>query len=179
MNAFICHVPFHYYLFKSTHKHLEESCFIIPPLSDKVMTAEYGSGMSAKGQYEYLFDFLRRKKVKVIDYGERTAKHLGNYLNQNARNVIVSHWFNGIYYLENVRIIGLTFSLASLATNERKRHHIENNFILDMLLTYGPNSANKYKDQGLRALPVGNPIFDDWFNNDLSEDDIKPIEKKA
>ena len=178
MNVFICHVPFHYYLFKSTYKHLKNSCFIIPPFSDNTMTAEYGSGMNAKGKYEYVLDFLRRKQVEVVDYGERSGNNLGNFLNQNTRNVIITHWFDGIYSLKNVRIIGFLYSLTVLQAKQRALYGIENNFLSDIILTYGTDSAGRYNNEGLKAQPVGNPTFDEWFSNAINKDDIKLIKKR-
>ena len=113
MNIFICHLPFQYYTFKSIYEHLEDSYFIIPPFEDKVTTPEFGGGMSKNGLYEYIEDFLRRKKVEIVNYGERKPEHLARFINENADNVLASHWFDGVYLLNNVRIIRIMYGLAN------------------------------------------------------------------
>ena len=58
MNAFICMVPLHYYLFRSIYEALENSVFLIPPQTDKSI-GEYGGGMSSRGLYEYMYSFFK------------------------------------------------------------------------------------------------------------------------
>ena len=177
MNIFICQVPFHYYSFKNVYKHLENSYFIIPPLHDRVLTNEYGGGMSGNGVFKYVEDFLQRKGIEVIDYGDRTQDNLAEYLNKNASNVIVSHWFDGIYLLNNVRIVRLMYGLGNKKSVEGDYVKC---FIMDLILTYGPSSVSRFgfDKQGLVAQPVGNPIFDDWFNDEVNEDEVKFVKKR-
>lgn len=175
MNYFIAHVPFQYFTFKSIYEQLQDSYFIIPPFSDTQMTFEYGSGMSAKGLYEYLYDFLRKNKVRVADYGERNIGEFIDFLNKNAKNVITSHTFTGIHLLHNVRIIRLMYGLVN---KDSSTYCLLYNFLMDLVLTYGPNSEYRFKENGIMAMPIGNPIFDDWFNKDISEYESRYIERR-
>jgi len=178
MNFLICHIPFHYYLFKSIYENLENTYFVIPPFYDSVMTTEWGGGMSAKGKYEYISNFLKRKNIECIDYGKRNSTNLSNFLNKYAENVIISQWFDGVFLLDNARLIGLMYSLAGVANSDRMSQSIRENFLPDVLLTYGPNSAQRLTEKGLKAQPVGNPLFDDFFRNSLSNEDVKAIKTR-
>jgi len=79
MNIFLCLTPFHYFVFKSIYKQLNKSYFAIPPLQNNLLTDEFGGGLSKKGQYNYIEDFLNRKNVEIIDYGEKTAEKLAEF----------------------------------------------------------------------------------------------------
>jgi len=175
MNIFLCLVPFHYFAFKSIYENLKKSYFAIPPLQDTILTDEFGGGMSKKGQYNYIEDFLNRKNVEIIDYGEKTAEKLAEFLDANCDNVIAPHWFEGINHIHNTRIIRMMYGLAN---KESSTYSIVNNFLMDLILTYGDNSAERFLTMGLQAEPVGNPIFDDWFNDSINVDDLECLKRK-
>lgn len=171
-NYFVCHVPFQYYAFRSAYKQLENSCFIIPPFSDKKLSPQYGGGMSANGQYEYLYDFLQEKDVAVADYGEMSVKNFSDFLNKNAKSVITAHTFDCINYLKGMRIIRFMYGLAN---KESSTFRLDYNFLMDAVLTYGENTAEAFKINGIPAAPVGNMLFDDWFNDHIDEDSLSYI----
>jgi CDP-glycerol glycerophosphotransferase (TagB/SpsB family) len=175
MNIFLCLVPFNYFVYKSLYKNLEKSYFAIPPLRDRLLTDEFGGGLSKKGQYNYIEGFLKRKNVEIIDYGEKTAEKLAEFLDANCDNVIAPHWFAGINHIHNTRIIRMMYGLAN---KESSTYSIENNFLMDLILTYGDNSAERFLTMGLQAEPVGNPIFDDWFTDNIDGDDLESIKRK-
>ena len=175
MNIFLCFIPFHYFVFKSIYKKLNKSYFAIPPLQDKLLTDEFGGGLSKKGQYDYIEDFLNKKNVEVVDYGEKTAKNLTEFLNANCDNVIVPHWFEGINYTHNSRIVRMMYGLAN---KESSTYSIENNYLMDLVLTYGDNSAKRFLSMGLQAEAIGNPIFDGWFSDSIDIDDLEWLERK-
>jgi len=154
---------------------LKESYFAIPPLQDRLLTDEFGGGLSKKGQYNYIEGFLKRKNVEIIDYGEKTAEKLAEFLDANCDNVIAPHWFAGINHIHNTRIIRMMYGLAN---KKSSTYSIANNFLMDLILTYGDNSAERFFTMGLQAEPVGNPIFDDWFSDNIDGDDLESIKRK-
>lgn len=175
MNIFLCLVPFHYFVFKSIYKKLKKSYFAIPPLQDRPLTDEFGGGMSKKGQYNYIEGFLKKKNTEIIDYGEKTSEKLAEFLDANCDNVIAPHWFEGINHIHNTRVIRMMYGLAN---KESSTYSLENNFLMDLILTYGDNSAERFLTMGLQAEPLGNPIFDDWFNGSIDGDDLESIKRK-
>jgi len=175
MNIFLCHVPFHYFVLKSIYKHLNKSYFAIPPLQDKLLTDEFGGGLSKKGQCDYLKDFLNKKNVEVINYGERTPEKFAEFLDANCDNVITPHWFSGINHIHNTRIVRMMYGLAN---KESSTYSIVNNLLMDLVLTFGDNSVKRFLTMGLQAEAVGNPIFDDWFNDSIDLDNLECLKRR-
>jgi len=68
--------------------------------------------------------------------------------------------------------------MYGLANKESSTYSIRNNYLMDLILTYGNNSAKRFLTMGLQAEPVGNPIFDDWFNDSIGVDDIEYLKRK-
>lgn len=174
MNAFICITPLHYYLFRSIYKNLTDSEFLIPPVGDKVLSKEYGGGMSAEGLYNLTKDFLKRQNVKISDYGEINSENVTNYLNHNVKNVICPHLFEGIFRLYNCRIIQVAYGIPSTA----RAFRYENIYLMDLIITYGPESAQRISEKGLNTIHVGNILFDDWFRSEINEEDINMLRRR-
>lgn len=175
MNIFLCLVPFHYFVFKSIYENLKTSYFAIPPLHDRILTDEFGGGLSERGQYDYIEGFLNRKKIAIIDYGEKTAEKLAKFVDANCKNVIIPHWFSGINLIRNSRIVRVIYGLAN---KESSTYSVRNNLLMDLVLTYGPSSANRFLDVGIPSQPIGNPIFDGWFNNEYESEDYEYIKTR-
>lgn len=181
MNVFVVQVPFFYYVFRSITENLDNSFFIIPPMEDKLMSDKYGSGMSGIGLYDYSYRFLKEKGVNIIDYGEVTRNNFITFINKHVRNVICTHHFIWRYYVENTRIFQIVFSLP---TNEVVGDYFDEqldydlNFMVDLVLTYGPESVDRFKERGLDAIAVGNPLFDYWYSDQIDELSLELIESK-
>ncbi len=182
-NAFVVHVPFHYYLFRSIYRNLEESAFIVPPMSDKPMSSEYGGGMSAKGLHRYMYEFLKDRSEPVVDYGKIIRDNFIKYISQNVRNIVCPHYFDGIYEVQDTRIFGMVYGLpnsiddALLSSVVTLLDYIPN-FIMDQTFTFGPESVDRFNKRGLQAVEVGNPLFDYWFSNQVDELNLELIKKK-
>ena len=174
MNAFICHVPLHYYLFASIYKNLENSVFLVPPMLDRTVSEEYGGGLSGKGQDIYIKDFLISKDVRVGDYGDVTKENFINYINDNIDTIICPHLFIGITEIFNKRIIKLVYGVPS-DTRSLKGEYI---YLMDLIVTFGKESAERISKKKIKAVPAGNPLFDDWHNDKVDEKQILYINNK-
>jgi len=176
MNIFICHVPFHYYLFKSIYTHLADSFFAIPPMYDKECIAGLGGGMSAEGIYGYVKTFLEDRHVKLIDYGAPNTTNFVKFLEDNARSVVVVGAFYGMEEMRGVRIVRMMYSMG-LNYTDKYREFFEYYFS-DLILTYGVCYADHLNRHGLNAIAVGNPLFDGWFNGKIDNTCIDAIERR-
>ncbi len=175
MNVFVGLVPLHYYLFRSIYGNLENSCFIIPPMQDKG-SSEYGGGMSGNGLYSLMAQFLKSKKVEVADYGDINIGNFIKYLSKNADNIICPHMFNGMFEVENTRIFKIVYGIPN--ENNRVQFNYAQNFIVDMIFTFGAESSNRFKESNLPAIEAGNPMFDNWFNGEINETDSMSISSR-
>lgn len=165
MNIFIVHVPIHYYLFRSIYKNLSDSYFIVPPMSDKQMSDKYGSGMSGKGLYNFLFQFLEDRGCNILDYGELKRNNFIKFLSSKVDNIICPHQFDGIYEIDDVRIFKMVYGIPNNMGIDQFSY--SQNFISDLIFTFGPETVGRFKQRHLNASAVGNPLFDFWFLDDF------------
>jgi len=132
-------------------------------------------GMTGHGKYEYVLEFLEANEVMVADYGEITIDNFINYINLNAKNLVVTHWFHRIHLLNEVRTILMMYTL----TNKNNCvYNIKYNYLMDLILTYGTEGSTWFNNNKLNAIPVGNPVFDPWFQDKLLSIDKNGIENK-
>lgn len=175
MNVFIVHVPFHYYLFRSIYKNLEDSAFIVPPMSDKPMYEKYGSGMSGSGLWNYMCSFLKSKRVNIADYGNIKTNNFIKFINESQFNLVCPHYFDGLYDVQEKRI----FKFAYAVPNEGSpQFDYKQNCLVDVVFTYGNESAKRFEKRDLKSVVVGNPLFDDWFNDRIDEVSLELIRGK-
>ena len=49
---------------------------------------------------------------------------------------------------------------------------------MDLIITYGPESAERISKKGINAVPVGNLLFNDWFRDEISEENVNIIKRR-
>ena len=175
MNAFVCMVPLHYYFFKSIYKSLEDSVFIIPPQTDKPI-AEYGGGMSSRGLYDYVYSFLKQKQANVVDYGPADVDNFVSFIRNNVQNIICPHNFTGIHLLDNLRNFKIVYGVPR---NIEAQFKYELNYLMDYIIAFGEEASDRYKSRGYdNTFYAGNPMFDDWFNDNIDEVLSEQIKKR-
>jgi len=187
MNIFVCHTPFHYYVYKSIYENMPNAYFIIPPMQDRPFSPEWGGGMSADAIYDYIWNFLSGKKARILEYERSNLKMFFETLKNNAKNLIMLYGLFGLYKmdeLDGIRLFQIPYTLGldgiALKNQDKdeKYSRFRVYFFSDMIFTYGTHQANQLIKYGLTAKPVGNPIFDDWFNNKLNITEINTVEKR-
>ncbi|MCX5815344.1 MAG: CDP-glycerol glycerophosphotransferase family protein [Proteobacteria bacterium] len=175
MNAFVCMVPLHYYVFRSIYESLEDSVFLIPPQTDKPIV-EYGGGMSSRGLYDYVYSFLKQKHVNVVDYGPADIDNFADFIKKNVRNIICPHMFTGVHLLDNVRIFKIVYGIPR---NIQAQFKYELNYLMDFIIAFGEEASERYKSRGYdNIFYAGNPMFDDWFNDNIDEVLLEQIETR-
>ncbi|MFA5197628.1 MAG: CDP-glycerol glycerophosphotransferase family protein [Patescibacteria group bacterium] len=174
MNAFICAVPLHYYFFKSIYNHLNDAIFVIPPVADSPFMKTLGGGLTGGAQFNYIYSFLASQNVKVADYGTVTAENFVRYINDNIKNVVCPHMFTGIERLKNKRIIKLVYGIPS----DTRSLRYEYLYLMDLILTFGQESVNRISTKKIPSVPIGNPLFDDWYNDKVDSKSCDLIKKR-
>ena len=155
---------------------MENAAFAIPPMSDKKVTAEYGGGMSSKGLYSFLKDFLSSKNANVAELEQPDLRSFVTYLNENAHTILCPHYFEGIYNVENARIFKVVYGIPN--NDGKDQFSFAQNFVVDSIFTFGEESVARFEKRNLPAVAVGNPLFDGWFGNEIDEDSLSLIKSK-
>jgi len=175
MNAFVVLVPFHYYLFRSIYRNLKDSVFIIPPMENKKMSDNYGSGMSGVGLYNYMASFLKNKQVNTIEYGEITKDNFIKYISENVNCIICPHYFDGIDEIQNTRVFKIVYGIPN---NDSDQFNYKSHFNVDLIFTSGPESSKRFRERKFTSLAVGNPLFDFWFSSQFDDVALETIRSK-
>jgi hypothetical protein len=159
--------PFQYYVYKDIYKHLDKSEFIIDlgAFYPKVQPEELVGN---------IVELLRKNKAayRILYYSDY---NFVGYLREffSKYKALVCVWERGCIRLNcnlNKIKINLTYGAGKELTQVRVHRKCH-----DLILAYG-NRDSKLFSMYTEAKVVGNPKFDDWFNNNLDKNFLEEIE---
>ncbi len=160
--AFIIYYPFQFYVYKNIYKHLlDRSIFIIDLYNfsehDDINTFGSIRDLLEKNNIEYRIikkeEYQIKTKIQEVFFGIDLA---------------VSVWEQGcvtlldnIDGLTHIKKVGLSYGVGKQLTMVRPSRAI-----YDLILPYG-KSEEKYYSLFAKTIPIGNPKFDDFYENNL------------
>lgn len=159
--GFFCWSPFHYYVYKNIYGNLPNAEFIV---GEK----RYIENVTYQQNVKSISNFLSQKKVfwRLYDKNMPYKKHRDFFLKYQA---VVSVWPLPAYYqgfldgILKIRVLyGNAKDLYNFGTWSAD---------FELILSYGEYSQ-KYLSIFTLSQIVGNPKFDDWFNNSLDTNTI-------
>ena len=132
--------------------------------------------MSSRGLYEYMYSFLKQKQVNVIDYGPADIDNFVGFIRNNVRNILCPHIFAGIHLLDNIRIFKIVYGIPR---NIEAQFKHEFNYLIDYIIAFGEEASDRYKSRGYdNIFYAGNPMFDDWFNDNIDKVLLEQINRR-
>jgi CDP-glycerol glycerophosphotransferase (TagB/SpsB family) len=167
--GFIICYPFQFYVYKNIYKYLNNSEFIID-------LGIFFPKQQPSRLVEDVVSFLRAKNVnyRILYYHDYYYnKYLEDFFSKY--NTLVSLWERGcINFACNLdkKKVNLTYGAGKELTQVRVSRRI-----YDLILTFGKRDYKLFSTY-TKAEIVGNPKFDDWFNNDLDLIFLDELEKQ-
>lgn len=164
--AFIMYYPFHWYVYKNVYKHLKERSEFVIDLcmfdeKDGIKTLESMVALLEKNKVSY--KILRRE-----DY------HFPSYLEEffSQYKVMVSVWEWGSVALQQtfkILKVNTTYGVGKELTMVRPSRGL-----YDLILSYGERDGKLFS-LSTTTVPIGNPKFDDFYQNNLDKDLLSKI----
>jgi CDP-glycerol glycerophosphotransferase (TagB/SpsB family) len=167
--GFIICYPFQFYVYKNIYKHIANSEFIV----------DLGVFFPSKQPSELADEIISLLKAKNAKY---RILYYSDYYYYSYResffskyDTLVSLWERGcINFACNIekKKVNLTYGAGKELTQVRPSRRI-----YDLILTFGQRDHKLFSIY-TKAEIVGNPKFDDWFNDDLDGKFIEEMRKK-
>lgn len=168
--GFVCYVPLQYFVYKNIYKHLRNAEFII---GDRYDLSSFGQ---KSNQIERLVSFFQKKNVywryfDATQEKEKQAQFFSKYL------LLISTWYRGILkekYNADKRFVRVMYGQAKDLWNFGPW-----SAYFDLILTTGTYSQ-KYLSLYTKAVIVGNPKFDEWFQKAIKSknESVVSLQKK-
>lgn len=168
--AFVIFYPFQYYVYKNIYQELRRDAEFVIDLG-AFFPNEQPSELA-----EHLVNFLaaRGAYYRVLYHSDY---YFAGYLNEffSRYTTLVGVWERGCHQLVcnlNKKQVHLTYGAGKELTQVRFSRVLS-----DAILAYGKPDAELFSLLS-QAVIVGNPKFDDWFNNTLDQKKIAELSQK-
>jgi hypothetical protein len=167
--AFIIYFPFQYFVYKNIYKHLDNSEFVVD-------LGPFFPVKQPEGLLDELVDILKKNKAyyRILYHSDY---YLEGYLKDffSRYRALVSVWEQGCITLDcnlDKKKINLTYGAGKELTQVRFTRRLH-----DLILAFGDRDSKLFS-LFATTKKVGNPKFDDWFNNELDEDLLSNLRGK-
>ncbi len=167
--GFVIFYPFQFYVYKNVYKHFDNAEFIVD------LGAFYPIDQPDQLDKD-IVSLLRKQKVyfRVFYYEDYLLKTYTEKFFSKYRT-LVSVWERGCYLLAcnaDKRKINITYGSGKELTMVRpsRRYH-------DLILAFGKRDSKLFSYYTESKI-VGNPKFDDWFNDEINKELLSDIRTK-
>lgn len=163
---FVITYPFQFYVYKNIYRHLDNAEFLVD------LGAFYPVRISDKMEAN-IINFLDNKNVyyRILYYSDYFFKeYLSLFFDKYS--VLVGVWETGCNSLmcnQNKKKVNLTYGAGKELTQVRFSRRYN-----DLILAYGERD-HKLFSLFTEAKIVGNPKFDDWFNDEIDYSFLREI----
>lgn len=164
--AFVICYPFQYYVYKNIYRHLDDAEFVV----------DFGVFFPVHQPHALerdIISFLQRKGVyyRILYYSDY---FFGEYLRKffEQYSTLVGVWERGCHLLvcnRNKKQVSLTYGAGKELTQVRFSRRYN-----DLILAFGSRDVQLFS-LFTEAKIVGNPKFDDWFNDELDQGFLSEI----
>ena len=167
--GFMCWNPFHYYVYKNIYQYLPEAEFIIG-------VRRYLNPSLEKENILRLAVFLNEKKIYWRFFNEEEALYFKKKFFKQYKAIVSAltlrpSIFRGL-------VDDSILKIRVLYGNAKDLYNFGLwNADFNLILTFGPYSQ-KFLEVYTNAKIVGNPKFDDWFNDTIDPDTINQLTKR-
>lgn len=162
--AFICFVPLNYYVYKNIYEHLPNAEFVVGESYD---TPTFGQVSTENPDRMIKFFSALNVRWRYISHqdSELTPKEF-----YDKYAVLISTWYRGplsAAYNQDKKLVRVMYGHAKDLWNYGPW-----SAFFDLVLAYGDYSQKYLSTYGNSTI-VGNPKFDDWFSQKVSNRKIK------